>query len=621
MLLNTSLSSVNLIKQLLFCVFRINLLPLIFFALILTAYWFYSAVSFALLITTAAALVLGSVLFSLISLTMSFVIAKRLIMLVATSFLIILVFMLDAYLVQHPKLIHFSVYQSLFLSFREGFISLFEVLRFILWLVFLWSLLNWLLNRKRGLIKSVRQRWVMSLSFIAPLLIGFMQSQLNRQDLDFSYWDVSQKQTNSLSQKSLNKLSQITDLIKITAVIDKESQRDEMRNAFKLLNQYQKHSELIFTSRQALSQQQKSQNKRHLDQFVSVEIGGMALSLRFPFEQDAKQTLLSMITQIQQRSQKWIIFIEGHGEASPLQPANRDLSGFYHQLRAEHWPVAVQNLANRPIIANNAQLVVIAAGQKAWLAAETTSLLNYLKQGGNLFLLREENDYIPAPIINFIGIKKLPGVLIDWRGYQSGTPHPAVLIVNQFTKHPVNFSIDSLLAFPWSVGLDVTKKNSMPDTDISAKENVNHSASSADPIYEVILNTHQGIWNELNSDQAELSFTPAKGEVTRSFPIAISFENRIKKQRIFVVGDASFLSNGAVNNYANSQFAMNIIHWLSNSPVQRLQNKSEDSFIQPTPLGNIIFNWLFLMLPFVFMMFIVTKSLSARFLWNKKGTR
>ena len=626
LLLNTSLSSAQLARQLIFSLFKINLLPLAFFFLILLAYWFYSPVNMLLLLTTSLALIFASVLFSMISLIMSFAIGKRLIMLVATSFLIILIFMLDAYLIQQPKLIYLSIYQSLFLNLREGFISLFELLRYSLWLILLWNLLIKLLNALRGLASlkgfiAGMQQWKMALSLLTILLLAFIQMQFNRQELDFAYWDLSQRQSNSLSQQSLEQLSQIKSLIKITAVIDKEQQRDEIRNAFKLLHQYQKHSELKFTSRQALSQQQKQQSRMQLDQFVSVDIGGVALSLRFPFEQDAKQSLLSMIMQIQERSQKWIIFIEGHGEVSPLKQTNRDLSAFYQQLKAEHWSVAVQNLANRPIIANNTQLVVIAAGKKAWLATETTTLLNYLKQGGNLLLLREKDDSLPPQIIDFIGINKLPGVLIDWRGYQSGTPHPAVLIVNQFSKHPVNFSIDSLLAFPWSVGLELTNKASLSKTNEDAKQNLETRSGLTDLVYRVILKTHQGVWNELNSDQTELAFTPEKGEVTASFPLAISLQKASKKQRVIVVGDASFLSNGAINNYANGQFAINIIHWLSESPIQRLQNQSDDSFIRLSAIGNMLFNWLFwLLLPLIFMLLIIKETLMRRLSLIKKAT-
>jgi len=304
-----------------------------------------------------------------------------------------------------------------------------------------------------------------------------------------------------------------------------------------------------------------------------------------------------MIARIEDRSQKWVTFIEGHGEVSPLQKGNRDLSHFYQQLKAEHWSVAVQNLSNQPIIADNTQLVVLAAGQKKWLSSEIKILLDYLKQGGNLLLLREEKDNLPAAIEQFIGIEKLPGTLIDWRGYQSGTPHPAVLIVNQFTKHAVNFSINSLLAFPWSVGLNLV------DNDIH----------SADRIYEVILQTHEGVWNELDSNQSELSFTPEKGEQTKSFAVAISLELAKQKQRIIVIGDASFLSNGAINNYANRQFAMNLIHWLSDSPVELLQQQSKDHFILLSPWVDFIFKWGFLLVSplILYLLFLVAKKKAA----------
>ncbi len=595
--LHSSIKSHRLVKELLLALFKISLIPVVYFALILLVFRIYSPIDSSLLLSSSLGLLLVSLLFSSLLVGLGFLIPKRLNMLLLSGLILMLIFVFDAYLLQHPGLSSFSIFQGLFLNFREGFISVFQLLSFLLWLSLFYHLGVWFLDRLRGQSHQI-QIPVILLTLLAIVLFALAQGQFNRQDLAWGYWDISQKKTNSLTEQGLKQLGQIKDQIKITAVIDKDQHRDEIRKVFKLLNQYQQNSQLVFTSRQAIRKTQNDLQVARLgqmDQFVAVEIGGIKLSQAFPFELSAKQSILAMIGQIHQRSEKWISFIEGHGEASPFNKTNRDLSAFYQALKAENWPLAAQNLTNQPMIAKNTQLVIVAASKKPWFAAETKALLEYLKSGGNLLLLREADDHLPQAIIDYIGVEKRSGVLIDWRGYQSGTPHPAVLIVNQFSKHPVNFSIDSLLAFPWSVGLKV-------------KQPV-----SSNRLYEIVVQSHKGVWNELDSDQEELSFTPEKGEETQSFPVAISVEDPAIKQRIIVVGDSSFLSNGAITNYANAQFAMNLVHWLSESPVEKVTSQHEDHFIAISPLANFIFRWGFsLILPLIMGLWMLKQSFAKR---------
>jgi len=233
--------------------------------------------------------------------------------------------------------------------------------------------------------------------------------------------------------------------------------------------------------------------------------------------------------------------------------------------------------------------LIIAASKTKWLPKEIDTVLAYLKAGGNLLVLREQNDSLPQEIENYLAINMNKGILIDWQGYQSGTPHPAILIVNDFSSHVVNTNIDSLLAFPWSVGLEIDEKKSSDESE-----------------YQTILKSHRGVWNEFNSDATELSFNRGIGEQQKSFGLAFSIENEKLNQRMIVVGDSSFLSDSTINNYANRQFSLNLISWLTAQKFEASSDQHKDDFIRVTPITHFLFNWLFsLILPLLFLLVIL----------------
>jgi len=275
------------------------------------------------------------------------------------------------------------------------------------------------------------------------------------------------------------------------------------------------------------------------------------------------------------RKKHWVTFIEGHGEASLFAKKTAGLGELYKALTTMGWSVAAQNLATRPTITDNTQLIVVASSQTQWLPAEVDRLVDYLKQGKNLLWMMDPDSVMPQVISELLGIKTYPGSLVDWQGYQSGTPHPAIVIVNQLEKHPTVASLTSLLAFPWSSGLLI--------------ENSKHSKIKLEPM----LLTHSGVWNELNIQAEELVFNQEQGEKQQAFILAAAYENKDSNQRIVILGDSSFASDSAINNYANKDFALNLIHWLTYHKIDKAKQIDYDNAIRPTVYGHWVMRWFF----------------------------
>jgi len=551
-------------------VFLFSLIPLAYFLIVCFFLLLNSEVDFQLVLSTSAALLMASLLFGVFILAITLQHKKILVAwLMAMSSLLIL-FVFDDYL--RNSQINISIYLDFFIHIREGLIDIREIIAVVNWVLifFLLFLFSWLKTRFAD--KSVFKNVLIVTAVILVINMILLKN------LSINPWDISQSRINSLNNNLVEPISKIDKPIKITAVIDEAENQDEIRRAVDIISQYNENIDLNFTNRQALMSQSE-----FVDQFVTVEIEGVQQSARYPFDRTAKEIISHLMVQLTSRSNQWITFIEGHGEASPFGSSGRDVTGFYQSLKDLGWPVAVQNLKQHPTISHNTKIVVIAAGKMKWLDGETDALMDYLNNGGSLLVLREFDDQLPAKLSSFLAIKKSDGMLIDWQGFQSGTPHPAILIVNQFESHPINTGIDSLLAFPWSVGLYIDDEK------------------ESNKLYEPILQTHKGIWNETEHAAEELSFNSDKGEQQKVFNLGFSIEDKNIQQRIVVLGDSSFLSDSAINNYANKQFSLNLISWLSAQKMIISDSQHRDSYIQLSPVSHFIFNWLFsLIFPLIF---------------------
>lgn len=575
-----------------------SLIPFAYFCLISISYLQISDIDGWLIVSTSIALIVGGFLFSLVILAVTFSIKKPLTALIFSLCSILIVFGLDEFLRNQILTQSLSIYLDAFIHLRDGLIVANEIILLILWLLIFYAVL--LINLQR--LRLLNRLTGVYLLVISVLLIGgnalllnsfskieflspgfFNEGLLN--DITTKKWDISRKKSNSLTEDFAGKLAEINVPIVITAVIDDEKNHDEIRQAFEVIQQYNQDTQLTFTNRQSLANQSSM-----VDQFVSVQIAEQQQSQRYPFDRSAKDAISRLIIQLTTRNNQWITFIEGHDEATPFGQSGRDIGLFFQSLKQLGWPVAMQNLSKQPIISQNTKVLVITDSKKQWLMAELDGLMNYLKRGGNLLLMREAQDELPDELQTFLGIKTVPGTLIDWQGYQSGTPHPAILIVNQFEDHPIVAGINSLIAFPWSQGLKIDPQK-----------------QKAENQYQAIIQTHKGVWSEFNSEDVELAFDPDIGELRQPFNLAYSIENKNNGQRIVVIGDSSFLSDSAINNYANQQFALNLISWLSSQNFEIQQQKNRDSFIRATPTSHFIMSWLFsLIIPLLlgFLVFI-----------------
>jgi len=578
LVLNSPLSNTSIAVALVSSVFILSLLPHAYFILISFCFYLSSDLDGWLLTTTSVVLIAGSLLYGFVSVAVSLFFEKTLTAMIFVIGAMLLLFGVDELLRSSAINLPISIYLDLFLHLRSGLIDLPEIFFALSWMLFFFALLIFAMQRLRH--SKSRSGMVLVFSSLVLLVAnGIFGSSDSKQR-----WDISRGKLHSFKSHIADQISDLKAPILVTAVINDEANHDEIRQAFEAIKQYNENSLLEFTSHQALAA-----NSQISDQFVTLKIGTQQQTIRYPFDRPAKETLAQMVIHLTSRADQWLTFVEGHGEASPFGKTNRDIGLFYHSLKELGWPIALQNLTKQNFISKNTRVLILAASKTKWLPREIDTVISYLEKGGNLLVLREQNDSLPQEIQNYLSIKSNKGILIDWQGYQSGTPHPAILIVNQFTSHVANTNINSLLAFPWSVGIELDEENRNIDNE-----------------YQTILKSHRGVWNEFNSGEKELSFNQEIGEQQKGFNLAFSVENNKLNQRIIVVGDSSFLSDSAINNYANRQFSLNLISWLTAQNIEASGDQHKDDFIRTTPITHFLYNWLFsLILPLLFLLVIL----------------
>ncbi len=568
--IHSPIKDLKLFTQLYLAILVFGFIPLINYLLIAIFYYCFSDIDLALIVSSSVALFASLLLYSALVLAIALMVKNNILALLLSLTGVFIFIALDELLRVNVELNAYALALDLLFQLRAGLIVPAAISSWFLW--WLLFLVCGVFSLKIIRLRNIRMQTILTLCLLVIIILNGRLTPVAW----LSPIDVSAEHLNSLQPENAQVVAKIEQPIKITAVIDDESKHDEIRQAYNILQQYNSNIELEFTNRQALGAKSE-----FVDQFITVEIGDLQQSLRFPFDRSAKQALSELVVQLSTRANQWILFVEGHGEASPFGQTNQALSSFYQSLKQLGWPVAMQNFSKQSMLSENTKVLVIAASQQQWLPSEVKLLQDYLTGGGNLLLLREGNDQVPLAVTQYLGVDLIKGTLIDWQGYQSGTPHPAIMIVNEFEKHPINTGIDSLLAFPWSHGLLVPPPQSSGRFEIQP-----------------VLKTHRGVWTEFNVDQEQLAFNSELGELKQAFPLAVALKNNSSQQRVVVVGDSSFLSDSAINNYNNRQFALNLISWLSSQTISKVTDGYIDNHIKTNPVVHWFLLWGFsLLLP------------------------
>lgn len=395
--------------------------------------------------------------------------------------------------------------------------------------------------------RSLAQSLVLLISVIALYLLAY----------HYSFIAALSPKKARLSPMTYSLIENFIDPIEFTLYT---RQNDTYHDAALLIEQYQrKNAHIKFTWKQedyTFSHQHMGEAlvAHYQNQDYFIDLSNTAIN---------EASVTSLLFKFKRHANAWIVFLQGHGEPDLFGKDSRDYSLWRKALENQGLKVQPLTLTHTPIIADNTQLIVMSSLQSELLPQEQALLTEYIAKGGHLLWLIDPSSKRLPFLESLLGVSPYAGTIVDLHGQQLGTPHPAITLIEHYPKLP--FLAPTLLsAYPWSVALQV--KNSM---------------WTAQPL----LVTHQDTWTETGTLSGEIRFDPELDEVAGPLLLGLTLTRESPnqpslQQRIAIIGNSRFMSNGVIENYGNLAFGQNLISWLNQDDqlITLEQPVSTDSF-------------------------------------------
>ncbi len=276
-------------------------------------------------------------------------------------------------------------------------------------------------------------------------------------------------------------------------------------------------------------------------------------------EEHGEQAFSNALQRVAREQSRWVVFVEGHGERNPHGEANHDLGDFGQELVRKGITVERLNLAASADIPGNTSVLVIASPQADLLPGEVKLIQDYVSNGGNLLWLAEPSGIHGLdPLATQLGVRFLPGVVVDADTQLLGIDDPAFALVTQYPEHDLTRHFTQLTLFPQAAALG-----------FGAPEGWQATA---------LLTTLDRAWNETSKLEGEIK-PDTDGERRGPLDIAVGLTRALeppapdpatpqagsapREQRVVVLGDGDFLSNTYLGNGGNLQLGLALVNWLA----------------------------------------------------------
>ncbi|MCI0749816.1 MAG: GldG family protein [Nevskiales bacterium] len=262
--------------------------------------------------------------------------------------------------------------------------------------------------------------------------------------------------------------------------------------------------------------------------------------------------------------ERWIVFLEGHGEPGLDEEGRGGYSAFAKALRDKGLKVRGLNLATDPRIPDNTSVLVVARPARPVLAGEAQLIADYLARGGNLLWLNDPDvESGLNAVAQALGVNWQKGTAILLESATLGLP-PFVYITTVYPPNPVTRDFEENALFPLVRGLS--------------------ARSDSDWAVQPLLTTTEKSWLETGRLEGPLRHDPEQGDTAGPLTLGLTLTRDLKKanpgpepaaeksestpQRVAVIGDSDFLSNGYIEQLSNGLLGLNLVQWLASRDAQ-----------------------------------------------------
>ena len=360
--------------------------------------------------------------------------------------------------------------------------------------------------------------------------------------------DLTEGQRNSLGEPTRRLLSQLEESVTIQAFVSPSNALKEVyEELFARYRQIQPLVEYEIHNPDLVPEKLEEYGVLR-DGEVAIELGGRRENL----PRVSEATVTNAIARLMRQGDRFIAFLEGHGERSPFGQRNADYNLFAGRLEQKGFAIETVNLVKSPEIPGNTTALVIADAATELLPGEIQAIARWLDRGGNLLWLSEPDSRNNLdPVAEYLDIEFLPGVVIDPTSQVLGLKRVDFALVADYGRHPITNAIDAVSLYPRARALRY-----------AGDEN----AWKATPL----LLTNASSWNETGPLEGDIEAGDNEGEetgpLTLGWALTRSFQHpdgSLKTQRIVIVGDADFLASQFIGNGANEPLGIDMINWLS----------------------------------------------------------
>lgn len=259
-----------------------------------------------------------------------------------------------------------------------------------------------------------------------------------------------------------------------------------------------------------------------------------------------------------------VYWTTGHGE---LSHASYDpvygMSDIVRELRVDGYRMADLDLSQKLSIPEDCSVLVVAGAREPFSRTEMRRLEGWLKTGGRLLVLAgpSSNAGVGALLVDW-GVKILPFTAVSPRT-QTGSD----VVVSDFPEHKITAPL---------VGGKVLFEGAAPLEQVVLADvgegKASESAQADRTEVTVLARTDKDAWGESEPSVRPWTFDPTT-ELRGPLALAYALERgggaakdlALRPTRIVVIGDAAFVSNGALAQRANANrdFFMNALAWLA----------------------------------------------------------
>jgi ABC-type uncharacterized transport system involved in gliding motility auxiliary subunit len=361
-------------------------------------------------------------------------------------------------------------------------------------------------------------------------------------------FDLSSNQRNSLSPETARLLAGIDNTLEITLFVSPvNNSKALLETLFERYQQMQPNIQFRSLNPDFHPELLREFDVRYDGEVVFSYQGGSE-----KVSQVSEASVTNAIQRLMRQGDRWLVFLEGHGERNPYREANHDYSLLANDLASQGYNIEALNLTRSDSIPNNTNVLVLASPRTELLPGEVEILRSFIERGGNLLWLADPEQTLQGLeiLLDQFAIEFLPGIVVDPKSQLMGLDRSDFTLIGEYPRHPVTQNLDSLSIFPQAQALEFHGEDSWQQ--------------------QVFLNSDKRSWNEtgeiegdlLNGDNPDESAGPLKIglTLTRSHHNA---DNELVDQRIAIVGDADFLANRYLGNGSNRDIGLNLINWLS----------------------------------------------------------